>query len=83
MPNYAVKDLKTGRKYAAGEWVEVAERPQCDVCLVPALAFYDARASDGRWGYFCLTHFNTLGCRLGMGSGQRLVLEGEVEHITP
>jgi hypothetical protein len=80
MPNYAVR-LKTGIVLEPGRWVEVAERPLCQVCTEDKQeAEYDARASDGRWGYFCLTHFHTLGCSLGLGRGQRLLLDGEYKE---
>jgi hypothetical protein len=82
MPNYEVKNKLTGLKYGPGEWAEVDTRPKCDVCPgEKAEAFYDARASDGRWGYFCLVHFRTLGCTMGTGCGQRLMLAEEIEKV--
>jgi hypothetical protein len=77
-----VKDKRTGREYRPGEWVIVAKRPECDVCQIRQVAFYDARTSGGRWGYVCATHFRTLDCSLGLGRGQRLMLEDDVELVT-
>lgn len=82
MPNARIKHLPTLREYRPGEWVEVAERPSCNACVNTVQeAFFDARAHSGHWGYFCPTHFRTLGCKLGTGFGQRLVLEGEYKVI--
>ena len=52
--------------------VEVAVIPACDVCGDPAIA--DAATNIGPWAYVCERHFAELGCALGLGRGQRLVL---------
>jgi hypothetical protein len=38
-------------------------------------AYADARIpAAGSWGYVCKEHFDSYGCQLGTGKGQRLVL---------
>lgn len=53
----------------------VSEFPICDVPGCEEPAEYDAKTRRGPWGYFCQTHFDQFGCRLGLGMGQKLVLE--------
>ena len=53
--------------------VKVFEIPPCDVCSKPAYA--DAKVPGGPWGYVCGVHFRQFGCSLGLGKGQKLVLE--------
>ena len=61
----------------------VDELPDCDMCKMegkdPEPAEYDASVS-GRWGYLCQKHFDELGCSLGLGMGQKLVVRGSVKH---
>lgn len=52
---------------------------QCDLCLVelePGGVFYDANTSRG-WGYFCQRCFDELGLQLGIGFGQKYVLQAD------
>jgi|Deesub1362B_J571_1020462.scaffolds.fasta_scaffold12872_2 hypothetical protein len=55
--------------------VVVTELPKCDLC--EEVARYDAKLPGGPWAYLCETHFFANGCKLGLGRGQRLVLQGE------
>lgn len=52
--------------------VEVSKLPKCDVC--GGTAHYDAKTTQGAWGYLCEEHFATMGVGLGTGRGQRLVV---------
>ena len=52
---------------------KVLEIPACDVCGKPAYA--DAKIPGGPWGYVCGVHFRQFRCELGLGKGQKLVLE--------
>lgn len=56
----------------------VAELPTCDMPGCDEPAEYDARARNG-WGNFCQAHFDLLGCSLGLGKGQRLIVRGSVK----
>jgi hypothetical protein len=40
-------------------------------------AYADARIPGVGWGYVCRAHFEQMGCSLGMGKGQELVLDTE------
>lgn len=53
--------------------VEVSELPMCDICNHPRAALYDCNLGQG-WGNVCQEHFETLGCQLGLGKGQKLVV---------
>lgn len=56
--------------------VKMRKLPQCALC--EKKAGYDAVSHDGRWGYFCQSHWEE--CtdqRLGLGLGQRLVSDVE------
>lgn len=59
--------------------------PPCDICKIqvtlderrgpPQTAVYDGATVGGPWGYMCEEHFKTHGMGLGLGRGQRLVLD--------
>ena len=61
----------------------VTRIPDCDLCkanggflsvTVTNPAYADARIpAAGSWGYVCKEHFDSYGCQLGTGKGQRLV----------
>lgn len=58
--------------------VTVSEIPDCDYCStlkVKRPAFADAKIGNGGWANVCDLHFQMFHCNLGMGWGQRLVLE--------
>jgi len=56
----------------------VEKLPMCDFCRledgVKEPAQYDGRTIYGRWSYMCAKHFDKHGTGLGLGKGQRLVL---------
>jgi hypothetical protein len=64
-----------------GTEARVDALPWCDLCKygigcrkVETIALYDARTSNGQWGFLCQTHYESENCRLGTGFGQRLVV---------
>ncbi len=57
----------------------VDKLPNCDMSGCDEPAEYDARARNG-WGNFCQAHFDLLGCRLGLGKGQKLVVRGSAKQ---
>lgn len=72
---------RLGSLHLAGDSVEMAAIPDCDVCKMEnnlsTPAVYDARlpGAGGSWGYVCQRHFDQLGPgSLGTGNGQRLIL---------
>ena len=52
--------------------VEVVNLPNCNFC--GEVANYDARTKVGAWANMCQTCFTSFGVGLGLGLGQRLVL---------
>jgi len=50
----------------------VSEMPRCSFCH--QMAEYDGKTNQGPWAYMCDTHFKILGCGLGLGKGQKLVV---------
>ena len=52
--------------------VEVVALPNCDFC--GEVANYDARTKVGPWANMCQHCFENFGVVLGLGAGQRLVL---------
>jgi len=58
------------------EAVRVQTLPLCDMCKgFTTKAHYDCKTTDGPWGYLCEKHFRSNGMGLGLGLGQRLILE--------
>jgi len=56
----------------------VSELPNCDFCMIGGVtepAEYDGKTKQGPWGYMCQQHFDQYGVGLGLGLGQKLVLE--------
>lgn len=53
--------------------------PSCDICKtlygVKTTAYYDARTTAGIWAYLCDDCFEEYGVGLGLGTGQKLVLQ--------
>jgi len=49
--------------------------PDCQVCDDKHEAYADARLPSGSWAYICKPMFTQLGCQLGEGKGQKLVLQ--------
>ena len=60
----------------------VSELPECDFCIEVTPATYDARIHTGQWAHMCERHFVMLECKLGLGKGQKLVLEF-LEQVEP
>ncbi len=55
---------------------KVTEYPKCDFC--PGEAHYDGRTFFGPWASMCEKCFRFSGIGLGLGRGQRLILDKEV-----
>jgi len=56
----------------------VSKLPNCDFCTAEGVtepAEYDGKTKRGPWGYMCQQHFDQYGVGLGLGLGQKLVLE--------
>ena len=67
----------------------VPKLPECDLCkdsdifTTPEDAQYDGRTRSGIWAFMCARHFETDGIGLGLGKGQRLIIESEhTQHET-
>ena len=56
---------------------KVKSFPRCDFC--PSDALYDGATVRGPWANMCAHHFGEMGVGLGLGRGQRLVIEKAVE----
>lgn len=53
----------------------------CDICLLDLKhndAHYDGRTHTGQWAFMCESCFKKHGLGLGVGYGQRLIVEGSV-----
>ena len=65
----------------------VATMPMCDICKVngdPTVpAQYDGKTKSGPWANMCLTHFTLHGVGLGVGMGQKLMLEENTYRENP
>lgn len=62
--------------------VIVQSIPNCDICKMSGVttpAYADAALTVGTWGNVCIQHFNQYGRGLGLGRGQRLLLDPKVE----
>ena len=58
--------------------VKVQGLPYCYFCKVEGKEVhgeYDAKTRLGPWAYLCEYHFKAYGIGLGLGKGQRLVVE--------
>lgn len=56
----------------AHEEVYVPFQRECDLC--PNKAYADARIPGGGWAWVCRSHFDMMGCSLGLGNGQKLIV---------
>lgn len=54
------------------------ERPDCDLCKEPAIV--DGATDPGPWAYMCAVHYLMLGKGLGLGIGQVLLCEDELDQ---
>lgn len=62
----------------SGQVAVVAVLPDCQMCSLAGdkvVAQFDGKTTFGPWAFMCLGHFVTHGVGLGIGKGQRLVLE--------
>jgi len=55
----------------------VDKKPKCDFCDNEAV--YDAKTHKGPWAFLCEQHFQEHAIGLGIGKGQKLVLENDIE----
>ena len=54
------------------------ERPACDLCKAQGKttpAAIDGKTRMGPWAYLCVPHFEVHGVVLGLGKGQRLLID--------
>lgn len=56
------------------ETATVEALPQCDFGVAYHEALYDGATTQGPWAYMCEEHFQEFGVGLGMGVGQKLVV---------
>jgi hypothetical protein len=68
----------------------LTERPDCDICKQQGRkrpAYVDCKTKQGPWAYACTQCFARYGIGLGMGRGQRLLIEppagGELPGTSP
>lgn len=64
------------------EYTIVSVLPNCDFCLAmrcKVQAEVDGKTTLGVWANMCARHFSTKGIKLGLGYGQKLILEGSKE----
>jgi hypothetical protein len=54
--------------------VKVSKLPKCDFC--DKCAHYDGKIMMGIWANMCDVHFKSHGMGLGLGVGQKLILDG-------
>ncbi len=62
--------------------VKLPELPPCDFCASWGRireAHYDGKTAQGPWAYMCESHFKLHGIGLGLGKGQRLIVEKSKE----
>jgi hypothetical protein len=52
----------------------LTKRPPCDLCKERP-AYVDGKTRMGPWAYMCSPCFETYGVGLGMGRGQRLLID--------
>jgi len=60
------------------ETAKVSKIPECNFCVEfgnPKPAKYDGKTIFRVWAYMCEEHFKKYGIGLGLGKGQRLILE--------
>ena len=74
-------DPHTDESRKSGKWTYVATMPLCDLTPEHGLAGYDARMKSGPWAFMCHHCWaeHAMSTRLGVGSGQALVLREEVK----
>lgn len=61
----------------------VGSLPTCNFCPTESAtpAIVDGSTRGGPWAFMCLSHYLTHGIGLGLGRGQMLVVEGDVQNL--
>ncbi len=59
--------------WPAETMVTVTEERTCNICHTRAA--YDARTEFGPWAFLCDAHYEKIGTGIGVGIGQRIVIE--------
>ena len=65
-------------KYDSTATEALVDRPNCDLCATQGKtmpAAIDGATRMGPWAYMCVPCHETYGLGLGMGRGQRLLIE--------
>jgi hypothetical protein len=57
----------------------LTERPTCDICRSRPAAI-DGATKMGPWAYMCVPCFEVHGIGLGLGRGQRLLIDSPTTH---
>ena len=52
----------------------LTSRPMCDMCSDRPAAI-DGKTTFGPWAYMCMPCYDTYGVGLGLGKGQRLLID--------
>jgi hypothetical protein len=55
----------------------LSQRPDCDFCGL--LAAVDGKTVHGPWGYMCYEHHGRWGAGLGVGKGQVLLCDDDLD----
>ena len=61
-------------KYDDTATENLTTRPQCDLCQSRPAAI-DGATNTGPWGYMCIPCHEVHGVGLGLGKGQRLLID--------
>jgi hypothetical protein len=59
--------------------VLVSVKPKCDFC--DKTAEYDIKTNMGSWANVCKLHYSVYGGELGLGKGQKLILENDDKKL--
>ena len=70
-----------GKPVAKHTEVKVEVLPKCDFC--DSQAAYDGKTKMGPWANMCEAHFKVSGIGLGLGRGQRLILNKKQRSEEP
>lgn len=74
MPSLMSPNRKERMKYNDTATDVLAERPPCDICKSRPAAV-DGKTRMGPWAYMCIPCHEVHGVGLGLGRGQRLLIE--------
>lgn len=70
-----------GKFFAKHTEVAVEVLPKCDFC--DSQAAYDGKTKMAPWANMCAAHFKVYGIGLGLGRGQRLILNKQQQREEP